>query len=260
MNVTTPTLMYVRGWSETDHPAGAAFVDELRTAGVDVIDVYVPPAGLGDISGWARATIEVLDRHRAEGEPLHLLCYCIGGNLGLEVVYQLEARNDAPAYVGLIDVRRDLESFRLARGIDSLYIVPWGMRLRMQLIRLTPPNRETLGAVLGSILRRSVRSVIELPKRGWRSRKRRRGVSFDAMRFTYACEIERIVTPVHLYNSPGSTGRFTPGDPSLNIGQYLSGGYCVRSIEGDHEHCLDPAHAPSLIAMIEADRARVSGS
>ena len=250
--------MYIRGWSATDHPGGVAFVDELRAVGIEVVDVYVPPAGFTDLAGWARAAIEMIDGTRIPGQPLHLLAYCVGGNLSLEVVRQLEAREEMPEYVGFIDVREDQESYRLSRGLDGLYQVPWGVRLRLLLVRLTPPDRETFGAVLESVMRRAVRSLREFPSRGWRSRKRRKPNLFAALHLPYSWEFRRIVTPVHCYNSPSTIARYSPRDPSMNIGQYLSGGYCIRSIEGDHEHCLDPPHAAGLIELIEAVRSTLA--
>jgi thioesterase domain-containing protein len=260
-DVPLPTLYSIRGWTEPVNPAYVTFVEEMRSTGIDVVDIYVPPKGFGDLGQWAGA---VLDRIRGEMDPsvpLHLMTYCIGGNLSLAMLHQIESEGVPIEFVAFIDVREDPEAYRLARGIDSLYLVPWAVRFRLLLVRLTPPDRETLGPVVASVLRRSVRSVIELPKRGWRSRRRRAPATFDEQHLTYHWEFDAISIPVRLYNTQSSIDRFATRDPSLNIGKFLQGGFVIRFINGSHENCIDPPHSTELIETMTSDRrAVVAGS
>ena len=249
-----PTLFFVRGWNETVNPEALDLVEQLRGTGSDIVDLYIAPDRFDTLGGWAAAVADEIEHRREPGEPLHLLAFCIGGNLTLVVVHELEARGAAPTYVGLIDVREDQPDTRLTRGIDALYEVPWGNRVRLQLMRIVPPDPEPVGQVLRSVARRAVRSVRELPTRGWRSRRRRNPLLFPAMRLTYGWEFQRIVTPVHRYTTQNSIERFGAGDPSLNIGQYLSGGSSITLIEGTHESCIQPPHSDHLIACIDRDR------
>ena len=252
-----PVLYSVRGWTEELNPAYITFVDEMRATGVEVVDVYIPPARFRDLGEWAGAVIEVIEGWRDRSGPLHLMGYCAGGDLALAALHQLEAAGIVPEFTAFIDVRQDLEEYCLNRGINSLYLVPWRVRFRRELIRLTPPDRESLGQVLRSVVRRSFRSVRELPKRGWRSRKRRKPGLFEVMRLTYPWEFDGVVTPVHTYNTLDSIQRYGANDPSLHVGRNLFGGFVVRIIEGSHENCIEPPHSADLIARINADRRAV---
>lgn len=160
-----------------------------------------------------------------------------------------------PAYVGLIDTRRDPAERRLRKGLDALHLLPFSDRVRLQLGRLAPPEVEPVSAVLGSILRRSVRSVIELPQRGWRSRHRRRPETWTQSRMNYMWNYRPITIPVHLYNCANSMRRYTPGDPSLGYALRLRGGYVLRMIEGDHDNCILPPRSAAVSELIAADRA-----
>jgi thioesterase domain-containing protein len=252
-----PVLFSVRCWNDKPDAGSLAFAKQMRSTGVAVDDIYVPPAGFGDLDEWARAVIEVVESRRDPAVPLHLMAYCGGGNITLAALHQLEAAGVFPEFVAFIDVREDQESYRLERGIDAINQVPWGVRFRCALIRLTPPDRESLGQVVRSVVRRSIRSVRELPKRGWRSRKRRKPYLFEVLRLTYPWEFDGVVTPVHTYNTLDSIQRYGAGDPSLNIGRNLFGGFLVRIIEGSHENCIEPPYSAALIERINADRRAV---
>ena len=192
-----------------------------------------------------------------QGEPLHLLGYCGGGSLLHESVRQLEAVGVRPDYLGFIDVRAGNPKDRLARGYDSLFRVGWMQRIRFQLVRLTPPDRESLTSVLRSVLRRSVRSTLELRTRGWRSSKRFLPVIHEQSRLAANWEFNSITTPAFVYNCQASIDRYWPGDPSLGRAGLLRGGSVIRLIEGTHENCIEAPHAAELIARIVADRTRV---
>ncbi|CAB4324392.1 unannotated protein [freshwater metagenome] len=252
-----PVLFSVSCFNYEPDVGSPAFAKQMRSTGVEVEDIYVPPAGFGDLGEWARAVIEVVESRRDPAVPLHLMAYCGGGNLTLAALHQLEAAGIFPEFVAFIDVREDQESYRLERGIDSRNHVSWMVRLRCALIRLTPPDRESLAHVLRSVAQRSISSVRELPKWGWRGRKLRKPWLFEVLRLTYPWEFDGVVTPVHLYNTADSFQRYGANDPSLHVGRNLFGGFVVRIIEGSHENCIEPPHSADLIARINADRRAV---
>ena len=256
-SVPLPVLYSIRGWLQEVNPAYITFVEEMRETGIDVVDIYVPPTGFRTFGEWAIAVVEAIDSHRHDDEPLHLMGYCLGGVAMLVVIAEFERRAISPACVSMIDVRMYRHDFRLQRGFDSVYQTPWPVRLRGLLIRLTPPDRESFGSVASSVLRRSIRSVRELPKRGWRSHKRRIPAVHEEQALAFAWEFDAISTPVCCYNTQASIDLYTQNDPSLNMGAYLQGGFVVRMIEGNHETCIDTPYAAGLIEKITADRTAV---
>lgn len=249
-----PPLVVVRGWSEAVNPDFIIFMQELREAGHEVIDIFSLPTGYRDFGQWADDVIAEIERRTPPGRPLHLIGYCYGGNLLMNAVTKLESRGADLEYVGFIDVRRDSPGMRLTRGLDALYQVPWPVRIRQQLIRLVPPSREPFSVVASSVLRRAVRSVVELPKRGWRSRRRRIPAIHEQLALSLAWEFDWMSTPVHFYVSPDSMERYAPGDPSLGHSIRLRGGCAVRFIEGTHESCICPPNSAELIERITTDR------
>ena len=256
-SVPLPVLYSVRAWAQEVNPAYITLVDEMRATGVDVIDIYVPPTGFRSFGEWANAIVEAIDSHRHDDEALHLMGYCLGGVIMLLVIAEFERRAISPACVSVIDARMYSQGFRLRRGFDSVYQTPWPVRLRGLLIRLTPPDRESFGSVASSVLRRSIRSVRELPKRGWRSHKRRISAIHQEQHLAFAWEFDAISTPVYRYNTQASMDLYAQNDPSLNMGKYLQGGFVVRMIEGNHESCIDTPYATGLIEKITADRTAV---
>lgn len=255
---TLPVLFSVRGWSEEVNPAYITFVDEMRATGVEVVDTYVSPAGFADFGAWAHAVVERIDSHRREQSPLHLMGYCLGGKLGVVVVRELEDKGMAPSYFGIIDVYDSSAARRLASGLDSLYEVPWRRRLQSLVARMAPPDSEEFGSVVRSVLRRSVRSVRELPTRGWRSRKRRKPATYSELRLAFRWGLKRIVTPTHCYVALEMIKGRGEGDLSLNMGKYLGGGFSITKIEGTHENCIAPPLSAALIERINTDRRAVA--
>ena len=250
-------LYSVRAWAQEVNPAYITFVEEMRATGVDVVDIYVPPTGFRTFGEWASAIVETIDSHRHDDEPLHLMGYCLGGPIMLVVIAEFERRAISPVCVSMIDARMYSGLDRLRRGFDALYQTPWPVRLRGLLIRLAPPDRESFGSVSSSVVRRSIRSVRELPERGWRSRKRRIPAVYNEQLLAFAWEFDAISTPVYRYNTQASIDLYAPNDPSLHMGRYLQGGYVVRMIEGNHENCIDTPYATGLIEKITADRTAV---
>jgi thioesterase domain-containing protein len=253
-----PTLFSVRGWSEELDPTYVAFVEEMRSTGTAVIDVF-PDADLySDFGEWAHgAVVEILDQHE-EGQPLHLLGYCGGGSLLQVAVGELESRGVRPAYVGYIDVRAGNPRQRLRQGLDSIYRVAWRKRVRFQLVRLTPPDRESLRSVLHSVVTRAIASTLEIRQRGWRSSKRVIPSIQQPASLAANWEFGSVTTPSYLYNCQHTIDTYWPGNPSLGRAPVLRGGFAIRVIEGSHQTCIAPPHSAALIERIESDRSRAS--
>lgn len=253
-----PTLYSVRGWSEELDPTYVAFVEELRSTGTSVIDVF-PDADLYSTFGeWAHgAVVQILDQYE-EGQPLHLLGYCGGGSLLQVAVGELESRGVRPTYVGYVDVRAGNPRQRLRQGLDSIYHVGWGKRVRFQLVRLTPPDRESLKSVLRSVAKQAIRSIRSFRERGWRSSKRVIPSIQQPASLAANWEFESVTTPSYLYNCQHSIDTYWPGNPSLGRAPVLRGGFLVRIIEGSHHTCIAAPHSAALIERITADRSRAS--
>ena len=255
---TMPTLFSVRGWSEELDPTYVAFIDEMRSMGTVVIDVFPDADQCTSFGAWADlAMSEILDQHE-EGEPLHLLGYCGGGLLLQVAIAQLESRGIRPSYVGYIDVRAGNPRQRLRQGLDSIYRVGWGKRVRFQLVRLTPPDRESLQSVLRSVAKRAIRSTREIRKRGWRSSKLVIPSIQQPASLAANWEFESVTTPSYLYNCQHSIDTYWPGNPSLGRAPVLRGGFVIRIIEGSHHTCIAPSHSDALIKCITADRSQTS--
>ena len=249
-----PKLLAIRGWSVEVDGSYLSFVDEMRATGCEVVDIFVPHDGFATFGEWADASIESALAHHIDGEPLHLLGYCGGGTLLSEGLRSIERSGLRPSYVGFIDVRAGHPKIRLHQGFDSIYAVPWAQRIRHQLVRLTPPDRESFFAVAYSVLRRAVKSTIDFPKRGWRSRNLRIPTIHRQAELAARWEFNSIVTPAYLYNCMRSIDTFWSGDPSLGRAGLLKGGFTVSIIEGDHFSCLQPPNSADLIAQITNDR------
>jgi len=252
-----PVLFSVRGWPAEVNPAYITFIEEMRFTGVEVIDVYVGPKGFKSLGEWAGAVADEIETRHQTSEPLHLMSYCLGGVVTQVALGTLTERGIEADFVALIEVRHESPSFRLERGLDSLYNVPWGFRIRHQLLRLTPPESESLRSVLSSVIRRSMKSLVELPKRGWRSHRRIQPWIHTEMLLSHRWEFGALLTSVHLYNTTVSIEKFGKGDPTVHLGRYLWGGFVIRRIAGNHENCIEPPYSAGLIERINADRSAV---
>lgn len=251
-----PTLYSVRGWSAAVNPAYIAFIDEMRATGARVVDIFADHEGCETFGEWADRAVEEILRQHPEGTPMHLLGYCGGGSLMHVAIRDLEERDVRPAYIGFIDVRGGSPGFRLARGLDSVFRVRWLQRVRFQLVRLIPPDRESLGSVLRSVVRRSIRSTLEIRERGWRSSKRVNPLIHHQAQLAANWEVNSIDSFVHSYNCQASIDRYWPGNPSLGRAAVLRGGHVIRLIKGTHENCIEPPYSAELIRLIDADRRR----
>jgi hypothetical protein len=222
-----------------------------------VVDIFVSHHGYSTLDEWAGGVVERLLELWSEGTELHLIGYCGGGDLLITALPILQRRGIHADYVGFIDIRASRPGDALRSGLYSLYEIPWSGRIWRQMMRLTPPDRETFGEVAVSIVRRSVRSVIELPKRGWRSKKRRNPEIYQQLWLEYRCAWPGVTTPAHLYICPRSVQKYWPNDPSVGSARTLLGGFVIRSIGGNHETCIAPPYSTDLIARINADRSAV---
>ena len=252
-----PTLYSVRMWTEEVNPSYITFVDEMRATGQEVVDIFVTHHGYSTLDEWAGGVVERLLELWSEGTELHLIGYCGGGDLLLAALPILERRGIHADYVGFLDIRTTSQRESLLRGMYSLYQVPWSARVLRQTMRLTPPDRESLSSVSRDILRRSLRSVIEIPSRGWRSKKRRNAAIFEQIRLAFRTEWLGVSTPAHLYVCQHSVEKFVPGDPSAGSARRMLGGFVIRSIEGTHETCIEPPFSAGLIKRINEDRRAV---
>ena len=252
-----PPVYSIRAWTADGYPAQIAFNEEMRATGVDVIDIFPAIRGCTTFGEWAeRAVAEILDQH-PEDTPLHLVGYCFGGSVVHVALCELERRGISPEYVGMISVRELMPAVRLARGYDSVFDVPWAQRLRFQLVRLTPPDRESIYAVLESVARRMVTSGREFAAGNWKPATRR-SRKLDGSRKLWAnWENNSVVTPIHSYVSANAIAAYWPGDPSIGRSALMKGGFVIRSIEGTHETCIEPPFSAGLIKRINADRRAV---
>jgi thioesterase domain-containing protein len=257
VDATLPPLIAIRGWSTEIDPGYQVFIEAMRSSGCNVVDVFVAHDEFATFGEWADAAMTAALAHHDVGEPLHLLGYCAGGSLLSEGLRTLEQSGVRAAYLGFVDVRAAHPKVRLQRGTYSLYDVPWALRIRNQLVRLTPPDRESLISVADSVLRRVIRSTIELPRRGWRSRNLRSPLTHRQAQLAACWESGTIVSPAHLYICRDTMQRNWPGDPSLGRAGLLRGGFSVCIIEGDHHSCLQPPNSAGLIAQINIDRQKV---
>ena len=249
-----PVLFSVRGWSEEINPAYITFVDEMRGRGYEVVDIHIGPTGFEDLGQWSAAVADAVMAQARPDEPLHIMGYCLGGNLLMNALVRFEACGVRPEYVGLIDARSNAPADQLRKGLYSLLQVPWSKRVTTQLARLAPPANEPFSSVLSSVARRSVRSVIELPQRGWRSKKRRNPATYDELATAACWDFSSVTTPVNLYVCDSSLDRFAPGDPSLRTAPRFKGGFVVRRVAGNHENCIERPNSSGLIDAIVADR------
>ena len=251
---TRPRLISVRGWTADDDPRYPAFVDALRDTGVDVHDLFVacdPFATMGD---WARAVIDELEAVAVPGEPLHLLGYCLGGHILLEVIGQLQRSGRHPAYVGLIDCWYRPPAHWVDRGIYSRYGVAWFRRVRHQAGRMAPPAPEPLAVILRSWLVRLARTTGRALRGRTPARQRPSIRNWSGQHLAYNWFYPRLQVSVHLYNSQDSVDDMD-GDPSMGLAPLLIGGFDVEVLaDSQHWTCLQSPCREQLIDLIGQHR------
>ncbi len=59
--LTCPPLISIRGWTVEEDPRYPVFLDAMRSADIDLIDLYVDSAGFTDLGCWARSVLEADD-------------------------------------------------------------------------------------------------------------------------------------------------------------------------------------------------------
>jgi thioesterase domain-containing protein len=248
-------LISVRGWSADDDPRYPAFVERLRDSGVDVHDLFVPPDPFPTMADWARAVIAEISTVALAGEPLHLLGYCLGGHVLLEVVGQLQASAQMPGYVGLIDCWYRPPAHWVDRGIYGRYGVAWSRRVRHQAARIAPPHAERPSVVLRSWAIRTARTTGRVLRGRTSSRQRPEILNWQGQHLAYDWFYPRLTTPVHVYNAEVTVDDMG-GDPSIGLSPYLVGGFEVQVLpDSGHRTCLQPPTSERLIELIGRDRA-----
>ena len=269
-----PPLISVRGWSAEDDPRYHAFVGRLRDSGVEVVDLWVPPDGFATMGLWSaavRAEVDALlggsggvdaqavGAGAADGS-LHLLGYCLGGHILLELIAQLQDAGRAPAYVGLIDCWYRPPAHWIDRGIYGRYGVAWPRRLRHQLGRLTPPRVEPVAVVARSWAVRAARTSVRVARGGRVAAKRGRILNWHGQHLAYDWFYRRLRVPIHVYNAEASVADMDD-DPSLGLSMYLTGGFTAEVLAGtDHRTCLEPPSGDQLTGWIARDRAAATGA
>lgn len=113
----------VRMWTEEAHPSYLAFMDEMRTTGLEVIDIFDPHHGHASLDDWAEGVTNRLFEQWLPGTELHLLGFCVGGELLITALPILESRGIRTDYVGLIGIRAARQGDPLRKSLYSLYQV-----------------------------------------------------------------------------------------------------------------------------------------
>jgi hypothetical protein len=226
----------------------------VRAGGVDIHDLFVPGDPFATLGDWARAVVAELASVALAGEPLHLVGYCLGGNILREVVAQLEATGTRPAYVGLIDSWYRPPAQWVDRGLYSRYGVGWHRRVRHQAGRFAPPRNERLSAVVRSWVVRFARTTGRFLRGRTLGRERRNIRNWHGQHLARDWFYPRLMVPVHLYNSQESVTDLD-GDPSMGLAPYLISGFDVRVFpDTQHWTCLQPPCRDQLVALIGQHR------
>lgn len=257
-----PVLHIICANDRAGDPRLHAFIDRLNGSGWRVEAIVEDPLPHGDMGAWAAAVRSRLVDAGGASQRLHLLGYCSGGDIALQVLHGLEADGVGVGYIGFIDTRQSSPAVRLRHGDYGRHGMGRSRRIREQLGRLAPPESAAIVPLLGSW----ATAIVSGPPRqfGRRFRHRHRygllGRGRRSDRRWWAAHLAHdwcypsITAPVHLYGTEVSIQR-SEGDPSQGMSRFLLGGFTVRRIEGDHLSCIQPPHLDGLVEMIERDRA-----
>lgn len=262
MDDRLPPLVSIRGWNADDDPRYPAFIDQMRAADIDVFDIYIEADTFSTIGEWAAAAIAEIDEAITRGtipnQPLHLIGYCLGGNILTDITNLLTQQHRPPAYVGLIDVFLRTPAMFISYGLYGRFAMPWRRIPFLQMSRFSAPENETLHAVIGSWARQLLRATRTALRRGPIRSRRENIRNWHAQRLAYNAKRVRITVLLHLYVS-SFTLADNNNDPSCGMARYLCGGFNVSMMPGvDHHTCIEPPFATELIATINRDRNRVA--
>jgi len=256
-----PTLHVICGFDRNGDRRVHAFIDHLTELGWGLKVIFEDALEHRDMGSWAAAvTTRVLDA-RDDSEPLHLLGYCAGGNITMQVLHDLELHGIGVGYVGLIDTRYVSPVERLSKRDYGYVGVRRSRRVREQLGRLAPPESASVGTVLRSwVSALTLGPPLQIARRirnrhrfALLVRNRRADRRWWALHLAFDWNYPSIVTPAHLYGTDVSIRR-AGGDPSQGLATFLRGGFTLRRIGGEHFTCIQPPHVDGLIGLIEKDR------
>ena len=256
-----PTLHVICANDRDGDPRLHAYIDDLIASGWCVEVIFEDPLLHRDMGTWAAAVADRLHDDGSTTERLHLLGYCSGGDIALQLLHRLEEGGVSVGYVGFIDTRQSSPAVRLRNGDYGRHGMARSRRIREQVGRLSPPESAPIDVLLGSwvsaILRDPPRRIGRLFRQRHRYGLLGRGRRWDrrwwAAHLAHDWRYPSITTPVHLYGTDVSIRR-SEGDPSQGLSRFLLGGFAVRRIEGDHLSCIQPPHSGALTEMIERDR------
>jgi thioesterase domain-containing protein len=259
---STPVrVVVVRAWSETADPRMMEFEGTLRALGIDVVDHYVRAAPTDrDMVAWARRAIEELAHTDVGARPTHVLGYCLGGHLLIEMLAVWATQGHRPVYAGLIDTWSRQPLFRLEQGIERRYEVSWPMRVRIQARAVSDPALlpwRRIARAWWQAARRGAALTCSPAAHVRQRRRRREQDNWWSVHLAYDWVWSILEVPLYLYNCTDSVANEFEGDPTLGLSAHLRGGYALRLVDGDHLSCLAGAEGVRLAALIQADLAGV---
>lgn len=252
MEGTTGRLVVARGWSEQVDPRHAAFLQRLRDAGVDVLDLHLPAESSPTFEHWVIRYADAIDAAVPDrSEPLRCLGYCVGGSLLNEVGGRLTARGRRFAYLGTVDARQETTRHRLEHNMNARAQVPRRARLYVFLMSSGSPVLEPLHRTLKAWAVARVRTLGSLVTKGPRFLRTRHDPAWHTVRLSYGAVLRGSSVPVHRYVARDSVTKY--GDLSLNTAAWSRGGYALRIVGGDHFSCLTDPHLDGLVHAIVDD-------
>jgi len=245
-------LVVARGWSEELDPRHPVFLDRLRAAGVDVLDVYSSPDGFRTFDDWIASYVDTIVELVPDREqPLRCLGYCVGGSILIGAAELLRDRGYRIDYVGLVDARVETTLQRLAHNIHHRAKVPRRIRLRYFMRSVGAPFDESVRQILRAWVSARIRTAGSLFTKGPRFLRRRREAAWPVLHLSYSAKLPPGTLPHHRYVARESVELY--GDPSLNAAGYSHGGYVLRIIGGDHFTCITDPHVDGLVQAIVDD-------
>lgn len=245
-------LLVVRGWSEALDPRHSLLLRRLGDAGLEVLDLYLPPEDSPTFDHWAARYADAIESMVPDTDaPIDFLGYCVGGSLLGPISIMLAERGRRLAYIGLIDARLETTAQRLAHNMHHRAKVPRRIRLNLFFRSLGMPIPEPLTRILKAWAVARARTVASFFTRGPRFLRRRRDPVWHTLHVAYSATFTGHSTPVHRYVARQSIETY--GDLSLNTGPLSSAGFALRVVGGDHFTCLTDPHLDSLVRAILDD-------